>query len=99
MNEIIASPQIGQFLWSALMTTVGVLGLLACEKKDFQIGRWFFKPMAAVGFVGAAESKVALARASNDIPFLAVHGTRGGSAMASSVVNALAIAGGGDSAS
>lgn len=52
-----------------------------------------------VGFVGAAESKVALARASNDIPFLAVHGTRGGSAMASSVVNALAIAGGGDSAS
>jgi len=49
-----------------------------------------------VGFVGAAESKAALARATNDVPFLAVHGTRGGSAMASSVVNALAIAGGRD---
>ena len=49
-----------------------------------------------VGFVGAAESKIALARATDDVPFLAVHGTRGGSAMASSVVNALAIAGGRD---
>lgn len=49
-----------------------------------------------VGFVGAAESKVALARATDGVPFLAVHGTRGGSAMASSVVNALTIAGGRD---
>lgn len=49
-----------------------------------------------VGFVGAAESKQELAQ-SRDVPFLAVHGTRGGSAMASSVVNALAIlAGEGD---
>lgn len=43
-----------------------------------------------VGFVGAAESKQALA-GSGQVPFLAVHGTRGGSAMASSVVNALTI--------
>ena len=42
-----------------------------------------------VGFVGAAESKQALAE--SDVPFLVVHGTRGGSAMASSVVNALAL--------
>ncbi len=52
-----------------------------------------------VGFVGAAESKAALARAKDAVPFLVVHGTRGGSAMASSVVNALAIAAGGDSRS
>ncbi|MGC6520800.1 MAG: precorrin-8X methylmutase [Candidatus Puniceispirillaceae bacterium] len=45
-----------------------------------------------VGFVGAAESKAALAQCRQDIPFLVVHGTRGGSAMASSVVNALALA-------
>lgn len=43
-----------------------------------------------VGFVGAAESKLELAR-EGQVPFLVVHGTRGGSAMASSVVNALAI--------
>lgn len=43
-----------------------------------------------VGFVGAAESKLELASSHRKIPFLAVHGTRGGSAMASSVVNALA---------
>ena len=42
-----------------------------------------------VGFVGAAESKQALAE--SDVPFLVVHGARGGSAMASSVVNALAL--------
>lgn len=52
-----------------------------------------------VGFVGAAESKAALARAPGGVPFLAVHGTRGGSAMASSVVNALAIAAGRDGTS
>ena len=52
-----------------------------------------------VGFVGAAESKTALAQAQDGVPFLVVHGTRGGSAMASSVVNALAIAGGGGNAS
>ena len=44
-----------------------------------------------VGFVGAAESKQALAAHDAGVPFFAIQGTRGGSAMASSVVNALAI--------
>lgn len=44
-----------------------------------------------VGFIGAAESKEALAR-DGRVPFLVVHGRRGGSAMAASAVNALASA-------
>jgi precorrin-8X/cobalt-precorrin-8 methylmutase len=43
-----------------------------------------------VGFIGAAESKAALAAHPLRIPFLVVHGRRGGSAMASAAVNALA---------
>ena len=43
-----------------------------------------------VGFVGAVESKQALAEFGSDLAFITVHGRRGGSAMASSVVNALA---------
>ncbi|WP_121251751.1 precorrin-8X methylmutase [Nocardioides ferulae] len=47
-----------------------------------------------VGFIGAAESKQALADLSRDhgieIPYVTVHGRRGGSAMASSALNALA---------
>jgi len=43
-----------------------------------------------VGFVGAAESKDALATNPFGIPFLAVKGRRGGSAMAAAAVNALA---------
>lgn len=43
-----------------------------------------------VGFVGAVESKQALADFSSDLAFITVHGRRGGSAMASAVVNALA---------
>ncbi|KAA0918434.1 precorrin-8X methylmutase [Dietzia sp. ANT_WB102] len=47
-----------------------------------------------VGFIGAAESKAALAAFSSDhgidIPFVTVHGRRGGSAMTASAVNALA---------
>ncbi len=42
-----------------------------------------------VGFVGAAESKVALAE-SGLVPFLTVHGRRGGSALAAAAVHALA---------
>ncbi|HZJ04643.1 MAG TPA: precorrin-8X methylmutase [Nocardioidaceae bacterium] len=45
-----------------------------------------------VGFIGAAESKDALASLTDDgidVPFLTVRGRRGGSAMASSAVNAL----------
>ena len=41
-----------------------------------------------VGFVGAVESKAALA--DSGLPHIVVHGRRGGSAMASAVVNALA---------
>jgi precorrin isomerase len=43
-----------------------------------------------VGFVGAVESKVALAADSRDVPFLTLHGRRGGSAIAAAAVNALA---------
>jgi precorrin isomerase len=42
-----------------------------------------------VGFVGAAESKLALTENSNNIPFLTLQGRRGGSAMAAAAVNAL----------
>lgn len=42
-----------------------------------------------VGFIGAAESKEALAR-DRRVPYLVVHGRRGGSAMAAAAVNALA---------
>jgi precorrin isomerase len=44
-----------------------------------------------VGFVGAVESKAALAADSRGIPFLTIHGRRGGSAMAAAAVNALAM--------
>lgn len=43
-----------------------------------------------VGFVGSAESKEALVANPWDIPYLVVHGRRGGSAMAASAINALA---------
>jgi precorrin-8X/cobalt-precorrin-8 methylmutase len=43
-----------------------------------------------VGFVGAAESKDALASLPHGIPYLTVLGRRGGSAMAAAAVNALA---------
>lgn len=43
-----------------------------------------------VGFVGAAESKAELAANPRGVPFLTLRGRRGGSAMASAVVNALA---------
>lgn len=43
-----------------------------------------------VGFVGAAESKAELAANSRDCHFIALRGRRGGSAMASAAVNALA---------
>lgn len=46
-----------------------------------------------VGFVGAAESKEALAADPRGVPFLIVRGRLGGSAMAAAAVNALARAG------
>jgi precorrin-8X/cobalt-precorrin-8 methylmutase len=46
-----------------------------------------------VGFVGAAESKEALAANAQQVPFLIVRGRIGGSAMTAAAVNALAKAG------
>ncbi|MCB4769507.1 precorrin-8X methylmutase [Ancylobacter sp. Lp-2] len=46
-----------------------------------------------VGFVGAAESKDALAAGDHGVPWLVVRGRLGGSAMAAAAVNALARAG------
>jgi precorrin-8X/cobalt-precorrin-8 methylmutase len=43
-----------------------------------------------VGFVGAVESKAALAADSRGVPFITLRGRRGGSAMAAAAVNALA---------
>ena len=43
-----------------------------------------------VGFVGAAESKAALAANTHNVPFFTLHGRRGGSAIATAAVNALA---------
>jgi precorrin-8X/cobalt-precorrin-8 methylmutase len=43
-----------------------------------------------VGFVGAAESKAALAQHSSSLRFITVRGRRGGSAITSAAVNALA---------
>jgi precorrin-8X/cobalt-precorrin-8 methylmutase len=43
-----------------------------------------------VGFVGAAESKAALAADSRNVPFITLYGRRGGSAIAAAAVNALA---------
>jgi precorrin-8X/cobalt-precorrin-8 methylmutase len=43
-----------------------------------------------VGFVGAAESKAALAADSRGVPFLVVRGRMGGSAMTAAAINALA---------
>jgi precorrin-8X/cobalt-precorrin-8 methylmutase len=46
-----------------------------------------------VGFVGAAESKAALAENPRGVPFLTVRGRAGGSAMTAAAVNALARSG------
>lgn len=45
-----------------------------------------------VGFVGAVESKQALAELGHGVPYLTVHGRRGGSALAVAALNALASA-------
>ena len=44
-----------------------------------------------VGFVGAAESKAELAANPRGVPFVTLRGRKGGSAMASAAVNALAV--------
>ena len=43
-----------------------------------------------VGFIGAAESKEALIAHAGDVPYATVRGRRGGSAMASGALNAIA---------
>jgi precorrin-8X/cobalt-precorrin-8 methylmutase len=43
-----------------------------------------------VGFIGAAESKEELSQNPRGVPFLTVHGRRGGSAMAVAALNAIA---------
>jgi precorrin-8X/cobalt-precorrin-8 methylmutase len=43
-----------------------------------------------VGFIGAAESKVALAEQSLGLEYVVVRGRRGGSAIAAAAVNAIA---------
>jgi precorrin-8X/cobalt-precorrin-8 methylmutase len=43
-----------------------------------------------VGFVGAADSKVELAVNNRGVPFITLHGRRGGSAIAAAAINALA---------
>jgi precorrin-8X/cobalt-precorrin-8 methylmutase len=43
-----------------------------------------------VGFVGSAESKLALVQHPEQVPYLVVHGRRGGSALCASALNALA---------
>ena len=58
------------------------------------IRSWLFPPPALVvgvpvGFVNAAESKDALAR--QDCPYITALGPKGGSALAASIINALAI--------
>lgn len=59
------------------------------------LGRGWPRPAAIlgfpVGFVGAAESKAELAADPRGVPFLTLAGRRGGSAMASAAVNALAV--------
>jgi len=45
-----------------------------------------------VGFIGAAESKLALAQHRGGLQYVVVHGRRGGSAMAAAAINALASA-------
>ncbi len=44
-----------------------------------------------VGFIGAVESKQSLSNNTSSLEFITVHGRRGGSAMASSVINALCV--------
>ena len=44
-----------------------------------------------VGFVGAADAKMALIDGGFGVPYLALRGRRGGSALAAAAVNALAM--------
>jgi len=83
--------------WDAIEGSIVVIGNAptALFRLLERVGEGAPKPALVigipVGFIGAAESKQALSENSSGIDFITVHGRRGGSAMASSVVNALAI--------
>ncbi len=61
-----------------------------------RLADWRLRPAAIfafpVGFVGAAESKRALAETAGAPPFMTLHGRFGGSALAAAAVNALLLA-------
>lgn len=65
------------------------------ERMDEGAGRPALIVGMPVGFIGAAESKAELATCPRGSHFITIHGRRGGSAMASSVINALAYLAGG----
>ena len=60
------------------------------EMLDRGLGRPALIIGIPVGFVGAVESKQELARDPRGCPFVTLHGRRGGSALASAAVNAIA---------
>lgn len=83
-------------LWDALDGSICVIGnaptalFRLLERMDDGAGTPALIIGIPVGFVGAVESKAELAANPRGSAFVTVHGRRGGSAMASSVVNALA---------
>ncbi|MEL6919491.1 MAG: precorrin-8X methylmutase [Pseudomonadota bacterium] len=82
--------------WDELEGSICVIGnaptalFRLLERMDEGAGRPALIVGIPVGFVGAVESKAELVANPRGCPFITVHGRRGGSAMASSVVNALA---------
>ena len=83
-------------LWKYIEGCIVVIGnaptavFRILEKVQEGVGKPALIVGIPVGFVGAVESKQALAEFGSDLAFITVHGRRGGSAMASAVVNALA---------
>ncbi|MGB7432723.1 MAG: precorrin-8X methylmutase, partial [Ahrensia sp.] len=83
-------------LWARLDGSICVIGnaptalFRLLERMDEGHGQPALIIGIPVGFVGAVESKAELATNPRGAHFITVHGRRGGSAMASSVVNALA---------
>ena len=67
-----------------------LFALLEMLARDDDAGRPAAVIGVPVGFVGAAESKAALAANDLGLEYLVVHGRRGGSAIAAAAVNALA---------
>ena len=82
--------------WDELAGSIVVIGnaptalFRLMERISDRVGQPALVVGIPVGFVGAVESKQALAGFGCELEFITVHGRRGGSAMASAVVNALA---------